>query len=76
MSPAAALGVRVPGDVAVTGFDDIPLAAAGRLASATHPVERIAAFAAHAALRVGDARRLFPSRPVLRASCDGSVSTA
>ena len=42
-----ARGVRVPADVAVTGFDDIPLAGlvSPGLSTATHPVEEIAAAA-------------------------------
>ncbi|GIE83211.1 LacI family transcriptional regulator [Actinoplanes philippinensis] len=63
-------GVRVPHDVAVTGFDDIPFAASASpgLSTATHPVELIATAAARAALGSAVRDRLFPSRPVLRAT--------
>jgi DNA-binding LacI/PurR family transcriptional regulator len=66
----AAAGVRVPHDVAVTGFDDIEFAASAypALSTATHPVELIAAAAANAALGSPAPGRLFPSRPVLRAT--------
>ena len=66
----AASGVRVPHDVAVTGFDDIPFAASAypALSTATHPVEPIAAAAARVALGAPADGRLFPSHPVLRAT--------
>ncbi|BEL03104.1 LacI family DNA-binding transcriptional regulator [Actinoplanes sichuanensis] len=63
-------GIRVPHDIAVTGFDDIPVAAWTHpaLSTATHPVELIAAAAAAAALGTAPRIRRFPSLPVLRAS--------
>jgi DNA-binding LacI/PurR family transcriptional regulator len=66
------LGVGVPGDVAVAGFDDAPAAAwsGPALTTATHPVARIATDAATAVLRGGSAppETRYPSELVLRES--------
>jgi DNA-binding LacI/PurR family transcriptional regulator len=63
-------GRQVPGDVAVAGFDDAPLAEVTGLTTATHPVERIAAAAVRAALDRAAAEEtlFFPSELVVRLS--------
>ncbi|MCG8926328.1 LacI family DNA-binding transcriptional regulator [Lentzea sp. CC55] len=67
-----ALGVRVPGDVAVAGFDDIAFAGLSRpaLTTSTHPVEEIATAAATSVLDRGNGARatFYPSRLVVRDS--------
>jgi DNA-binding LacI/PurR family transcriptional regulator len=81
ISDAPALGVmaalherrvQVPGDIAVAGFDDVPLAELSTpgLTTASHPVERIAAAAATAVLekRAAPALTTFPSQLIRRAS--------
>ncbi len=66
------LGVDVPGDVAVAGFDDIAFAGLSRpaLTTTTHPVEEIAAGAVRAVLDPGDSRPVtfFSSTLVVRDS--------
>lgn len=64
-------GVRVPHDIALAGFDDVPMAALSRpgLTTATHPVGQIAATAALSLLEPAAADSLphrFGSQLVLR----------
>jgi DNA-binding LacI/PurR family transcriptional regulator len=63
-------GRQVPGDVAVAGFDDIPVARATDLTTATHPVDLIATAAVRGALSgaAADGTVFFPSELVLRRS--------
>ena len=62
-------GRRVPGDVAVAGFDDTPAAEFCGLTTATHPVGAIATAATRAALSPRPVEeQLFPSEVVIRAS--------
>ncbi|NLU79761.1 LacI family transcriptional regulator [Micromonospora sp. HNM0581] len=63
-------GIRVPDDVAVTGFDDIPLAASVALTTASHPVRQIISAAATMVLerRRAPETTVFPSTLVVRAS--------
>jgi LacI family transcriptional regulator len=76
-------GARVPKDVAVAGFDDIPLARflSPPLSSVHVPIGALGARATGlllAALREGDAhvcrREIVPTRLVIRASCGGAGS--
>jgi DNA-binding LacI/PurR family transcriptional regulator len=62
--------VRVPGDVAVAGFDDSPFAAVSwpPLTTATHPVEAIARAAARTVLGGAEGPTCFPSELVRRRS--------
>ncbi|MGY1808755.1 LacI family DNA-binding transcriptional regulator [Blastococcus sp. SYSU D00669] len=64
------LGRRVPEDVAVAGFDDLPIADAVDLTSATHPVEDIAAAAVGGTLTrlAAGGTHFFPSELVVRQS--------
>lgn len=60
-------GLRVPEDVAVTGFDDLPIARYAELTSVTHPVEAIASAAVHRLLAgSGEDEEWFSAEPVLR----------
>lgn len=73
LAALAQSGHSVPEDVAVAGFDDCPLAALAQpgLTTATHPVEAIAAAAAHRALvqtTSAPELLLLPSTAVLRHS--------
>jgi DNA-binding LacI/PurR family transcriptional regulator len=66
----AGRSVRVPGDIAVAGFDDSPFAAVSSppLTTATHPVEAIARAAALTVLGGVQGSTRFPSELVRRLS--------
>jgi DNA-binding LacI/PurR family transcriptional regulator len=65
-------GLHVPGDVAVSGFDDIPFAmlSTPTLTTSTHPVDRIAAAATVAVLdgRLASPVNYYPSELICRES--------
>ena len=75
LDAAAKVGVRVPQDLAVVGFDDIPAAEALSLTTVAQPSREIGLQAARLLLSriAGDAsplqRRLLPTRLVMRGSC-------
>ena len=70
-----AMGVAVPGDVAVTGWDDIMAARYCGLTTVQQPMRQLGARAAHALdVRIrgdsGPARHdVLPTRPIVRHSC-------
>ena len=75
LDAAAGAGVRVPQDLAVVGFDDIPAAEALSLTTVAQPSQEIGLQAARLLLsRIGGdvgplQRRLLPTRLVVRGSC-------
>ena len=75
LDAAAEAGVRVPQDLAVVGFDNIPLAEALSLTTVAQPSREIGLQAARLLLsRIGGdvgplQRRLLPTRLVVRGSC-------
>ncbi|MGC5052334.1 LacI family DNA-binding transcriptional regulator [Micromonospora sp. DT48] len=70
ISQLRADGIQVPDDVAVTGFDDVPMASVAALTTASHPVRHIATVAANLVLEQHPAATptVFPSALVRRAS--------
>ena len=75
LDAAAKAGVRVPQDLAVVGFDDVPLAETLELTTVAQPSREIGLQAAQLLLsRIGGdvsppQRRLLPTRLVVRGSC-------
>ena len=70
---AARLGLSVPGDVSIAGFDDAPTAAALNLTTVRHPHRRKGQLAAAALVRVLEGApaappRLLPTETVIRGS--------
>lgn len=70
LSKARELGLSVPGDVAVSGFDDIPtLHDVTPLLTSVHiDLERVGELAARAALGIGEEHQVVPVEVVLRES--------
>ena len=76
-SVAAALGIRIPEDVALTGWDDIPLARMMRppLTTVRQPMRELGAEAARTLIamiggqQIAGSDRILPTSVVYRASC-------
>lgn len=78
LKAAASIGLRIPHELSVVGFDDIPLAAAVTPALTTvhQPMERLARSAVAAMLRVIESPDGQPRRHVLKPSLIVRESTA
>jgi DNA-binding LacI/PurR family transcriptional regulator len=82
MDAAKELGVAVPEDLAVVGFDDIPLALGAHLTTVVQPSSEIGSAAAQLLIdgiegkRTSPRRLLLPTRLAVRSSCGASLAPA